>query len=175
MKNWMVWPLLPLSLGLAAGGASAQGFTLHSAAFAAGSAIPVRYTCDGDSIPPPLSWHGAPQATRSFALIVDDPDAPGGTYVHWVLYDIPANTTQLKADKTPDGVPTGARFGVNSQGNPAYTGPCPPSGVHHYHFKLYALDDRIAANGHLSKEQLLAAMQGHVIGETELIGTYQRH
>lgn len=169
-----LFPLLLLGLGVA-GSSVAAGFGLQSTAFSAGEMIPARYTCDGESVSPPLAWHNAPAATRSFALIVDDPDAPGGTYVHWVLYDLPVTATHLDAHLTPDGAPAGARFGVNSRSDPAYTGPCPPSGTHHYHFKLYALDIRIGGDGHLSKTQLLAKMRGHVVGEAALIGIYRRH
>ncbi|HET8551534.1 MAG TPA: YbhB/YbcL family Raf kinase inhibitor-like protein [Gammaproteobacteria bacterium] len=160
--------LLTAGAALAAG-----GFRLTSPAFSAGGTIPVRYTCDGRGSSPPLAWQGVPGGTRSLALIVDDPDAPRGTFVHWVLYNLPVSTTHLGAGVDPkSGMP---RFGVNSRGDAAYTGMCPPSGAHHYHFKLYALDTRLPAQGHMTKAELLQAMQGHELGMAELVGVYRRH
>ncbi|HET7570171.1 MAG TPA: YbhB/YbcL family Raf kinase inhibitor-like protein [Gammaproteobacteria bacterium] len=162
------------TLLLIAGAAFAAGvFRLTSPAFSAGGIIPVRYTCDGRGISPPLAWHGVPKGTRSLALIVDDPDAPRGTFVHWVLYNLPASTTHLASGmKAASGT---ARFGTNSLGDAAYTGMCPPSGVHHYHFKLYALDAPLPARGHMTKAALLRAMRGHELGMAELVGLYRRH
>lgn len=162
-------PLLAATIAPAA--ASMQ---LKSPAFDAGDAIPVRYTCDGESVSPPLHWGGVPAGARSLALIVDDPDAPGGTFVHWVLYNLPPSVTHLNAGVTPEQGAHGARFGINSRGQAAYAGPCPPSGVHHYHFKLYVLDTRLPARGHMTKAALLQVMQGHRVGMAELIGTYRR-
>lgn len=161
---------------IAAGAVHARShFQLSSPAFKAGASIPVRFTCDGKGISPPLAWHGVPKGTRTLALIADDPDAPGGTFVHWVLYNLPASVTHLAAGLSPSNSLQGARFGTNSRGDAAYTGMCPPSGVHHYHFKLYALDVRLSAGGHMTKAELLGAMEGHRVGMAELIGLYRRH
>ena len=150
---------------------------LSSPAFTAGGAIPVRHSCDGEDISPPLAWSGAPAATRCFALIVDDPDAPDPaapkmTWVHWVLYDIPASTSSL-AEATA--LPHGVRAGLNDWQRADYGGPCPPIGRHRYFFKLYALDELLPDLGSPTKARLEAAMKGHVLAQAELIGTYQRH
>jgi Raf kinase inhibitor-like YbhB/YbcL family protein len=151
----------------------AFGFT--STAFTNGQAIPLKYTCDGDDISPPLEWADEPQGTLSFALIADDPDAPVGTWVHWVLYNVPAGTHTL-----PESVPSdaelsdGSRHGKNSWGQFGYGGPCPPGGTHRYFFKLYALDTVLDRGPGASKEQLLGAMEGHIVAQAELMGTYHR-
>ena len=147
-----------------------------STAFAEGRGIPVKYTCDGQEISPPLQWSNAPMNTQSFALIADDPDAPVGTWVHWVIYDLPANTTEL-AENTPksEQLPNGARQGVNDFNRPGYGGPCPPPGKpHRYFFKLYALDRMLDLKPGATKKDLLKAMEGHVLGEGQLMGMYQR-
>ena len=141
---------------------------LTSPAFGNNGSIPSEHTCDGDSTPPPLEWSGAPEGTRSFALIVDDPDAPDPkapkrTFVHWVAYDIPGPSTRL------DG---GHRDGVNDAHGRGYTGPCPPIGRHRYFFKLYALDRELGDLGRPSKAELERAMSGHVLEQAELVGTY---
>lgn len=152
-------------------------FSLTSPAFAHEGAIPRRHTCDADDVAPALAWSGAPPGTRAFALIVDDPDAPDPaapkmTYVHWVLYDIPGDATGI-----PEGgaTPRGARDGLNDWNRTGYGGPCPPIGRHRYFFKLYALD---APLGDLGKQARKAdverAMQGHVLAEAQLMGTYER-
>ncbi|HEX6290663.1 MAG TPA: YbhB/YbcL family Raf kinase inhibitor-like protein [Herpetosiphonaceae bacterium] len=152
-----------------------QTMTVTSAAFSAHAAIPSQYTCDGTNISPPLAWSGAPSGTQSFALIADDPDAPRGTWVHWVLYNLPASVTQL-----PENIPAlrsldnGARHGTNDFRKLGYGGPCPPSGSHRYFFKLYALDTQLSLEGGATKQQLLQAMEGHILAQGELIGTYQR-
>ncbi|MGE5759140.1 MAG: YbhB/YbcL family Raf kinase inhibitor-like protein [Gemmatimonadota bacterium] len=142
---------------------------LISSAFVAGAPIPVAYTCDGKNEPPPLTWSGAPPTTRAFALIVDDPDAPAGTWVHWVLYNLPADAT---------GVPQNQASGVqgkNDFGKTGYGGPCPPPGKpHRYFFKLYALDGRLSLRPGATKAEVERAMQGHVLAAAELIGTYAR-
>lgn len=153
--------------------------TLHSSAFQPGGSIPTQYTCEGRDIAPPLAWSGAPSGTKSFALIVDDPDAPDPkapkmTWVHWVLYDIPASTTSLPEGVTPSALPPGTRAGKNDWKKGEYGGPCPPIGRHHYHFKLYALDTQLGDLKLPTKSQLEHAMHGHVLGETELVGTYQK-
>jgi Raf kinase inhibitor-like YbhB/YbcL family protein len=150
--------------------------TLSSPAFPANGAIPATYTCDGDNTPPPLAWTGAPEGTRSFALIVDDPDAPDPkapkrTFVHWLLYDIPPTASGLAAGAAP---PAGAKAGTNDKQQRGYTGPCPPIGRHRYFFKLYALDTMLSELGTPTKEALERAMHGHVRAQAELIGTYER-
>lgn len=149
--------------------------TLISTAFDANGFIPAKYTCDGENISPPLIWDQVPTGTQSIALIVDDPDAPGRTFVHWVVYDIPATVRQLPekiaADKT---LPNGGVQGINDFGKLGYGGPCPPSGVHRYFFKLYALDQKLALAAGATKNQILAAMENHVLAKADLIGRYKR-
>lgn len=153
----------------------AMALTITSSAFKEGETIPSRHTCDGKDLSPPLSWSGVPANTKSLALISDDPDAPMGTWVHWVLYNVPADTTYL-----PEGVPTlpelpsGALQGATDFGRPGYGGPCPPSGTHRYFFKLYALDLVLDLKPGATKKELEAAMQGHILAEAQLMGTYRR-
>jgi Raf kinase inhibitor-like YbhB/YbcL family protein len=152
---------------------------LTSSAFANNGKIPAQYTCDGVDVSPPLSWSDAPQGTRSFALIVDDPDAPDPkapkvTWVHWVVYNIPAGVQSLPEDAARRGLPAGAQQGLNDSKRVAYNGPCPPIGRHRYFHKLYALDAVLQDLGHPTKTQLLSAMQGHVLAETQLVGTYEK-
>ena len=156
-----------------------MGLTITSGAFEAGAAIPVTYTCEGKDVSPPLSWAGAPPATKSFALIVDDPDAPDPatpkiTWVHWILYDIPASVNGLAEAVRPDALPDGTREGVNDWGRTGYGGPCPPMGRHRYFHKLYALDTVLPDLRRPSKAALERAMQGHILAHAELIGTYQK-
>jgi Raf kinase inhibitor-like YbhB/YbcL family protein len=151
-------------------------FTISSSAFSPNGAIPTVHTCDGPDTPPPLKWSGAPEGTKSYALIVDDPDAPDPkapkmTYVHWVLYDIPTSVTSLGDDGAAS--PAGARDGINDWKRRGYGGPCPPIGRHRYFFKLYALDAMLGDLGSPTKATLEAAMRGHVLAHAELIGTYQ--
>ncbi len=160
-------------------GASAMTFNLTSAAFAANGSIPSKYTCEGADISPPLEWSGAPSGTKSFALIVDDPDAPDPAkpqrvYVHWVVYNIPASTTKLPENATKSGLPSGAVQGSNDWGKQTYGGPCPPIGRHRYFFKLYTLDTELKGLNNPNKAQLEKAMQGHILGNAQLIGTYQK-
>lgn len=152
-------------------------FKLSSSAFPPNGAIPIAYTCDGSDNPPPLKWGGAPDGTKSLALIVDDPDAPDPkapkrTYVHWVLYDIPLSVTGLS--DVGGATPTGAREGINDWKRRGYGGPCPPIGRHRYFFKLYALDAVLGDLGSPTKADLEAAMRGHVLAHAELMGTYER-
>jgi Raf kinase inhibitor-like YbhB/YbcL family protein len=154
-------------------------FDLTSSAFSANGPIPATYTCEGTDISPPLAWSGGPQNTRSYALIVDDPDAPDPAapkmvYVHWVVYNIPAGTTSLAENAGKTGLPAGALHGSNDWKRQTYGGPCPPIGRHRYFHKLYALDTVLTGLKNPTKAQLEAAMTGHVIGRTELIGTYQK-
>ena len=152
-------------------------FILTTTAFKDGAPIPGKYTCDGVDVSPPLAWSGAPAGTRSFALIADDPDAPGGTWVHWVLYNLPAEVSELpeniaKVESLDLG---GARQGRTDFRRPGYGGPCPPPGpAHRYFFKLYALDTRLELKAGAQKKDVEAAMQGHVLGSAQLMGTYAR-
>lgn len=167
--------VLAIYLFIAEGGI-AMAFELSSPAFKQGEAIPTRYTCDGKDVSPPLSWKDVPEKTQILALIADDPDAPVGTWVHWVLYHVPASARTL-AENVPktETLSDGSRQGVNDFGKPGYGGPCPPRGTHHYFFKLYALDFAPALAPHATKHQLEAAMNGHILAEAQLMGTYQRH
>ncbi len=152
-----------------------MAFQLTSSAFPAAGAIPAKHTCDGADVSPPLAWTDPPSATRSFALICDDPDAPMGTWVHWVLYNIPASSRGL-----PEAIPgeqelaDGSRHGRNSWGRTGYGGPCPPSGTHRYFFRLYALDTDLDLAPGATKADVLRAMDGHVLASAELMGTYRR-
>ena len=153
--------------------------TLASTAFAPDGAIPSRYTCDGEDTSPPLAWHDAPAETRSFALIVDDPDAPDPaapqrTWVHWVLYNIPAGINELSEAIAPKELHSGTREGLNDWGRTSYGGPCPPIGRHRYFHKLYALDAVLPELGRPDKAALEKAMAGHVLAKAELVGTYQK-
>ena len=152
--------------------------TLTSTAFGHGGEIPSRCTCEGQDLSPDLAWAGVPAGTRTLALIVDDPDAPDPaapkmTYVHWVLYNIPATAAGLPEGISSAGLPTGTREGVNDWKRTGYGGPCPPIGRHRYFHKLYALDVRLPAKA-LTKTDLEAAMEGHVLAKAEFIGTYQK-
>ena len=157
----------------------AMALLLTSSAFRADGPIPVRHTCDGEDISPALHWSGAPATTRSFVLIVDDPDAPDPkapkmTWVHWVVYDIPADTAGLPEGATNSRPPRPAREGVNDFRHTAYGGPCPPVGRHRYFFKLYALDTTLEGLDAPTKADVEAAMRGHIVAQAQLIGTYQR-
>ena len=178
------WPIVMIAVAaLTAHAASApEGnpmLTFASTAFSAGQPLPKKYTCEGDDRSPPLAWSGAPAETRSFALIVDDPDAPDPaaprmTWVHWVLYNLPATTTGLAEDSSSGALPIGAVEGRNDFGRVRYGGPCPPVGRHRYFHKLYALDIVLPAGNPLDKPALEAAMKGHVLAHAELMGTYQK-
>jgi Raf kinase inhibitor-like YbhB/YbcL family protein len=154
-------------------------FTLSSPAFAPNGSIPSKYTCEGADTSPPLEWSGAPSGTKSFALIVDDPDAPDPAkpqrvYVHWVVFNISASTTKLPENAAKSGLPSGAVQGSNDWGKQTYGGPCPPIGRHRYFFKLYALDTQLTGLNKPNKAQLEKAMQGHIVGNAQLIGTYEK-
>jgi Raf kinase inhibitor-like YbhB/YbcL family protein len=153
--------------------------TITSPAFAAGHDIPSDYTCEGGDVSPRLDWSGAPPGTASFALVVDDPDAPDPaapkmTWVHWVLYNLPAEAKGLAEAVEPDSLPPGTREGKNDWKRAGYGGPCPPVGRHRYFFKLYALDAVLPDLGTPTKPQLEKAMEGHVLEKAELMGTYQK-
>ncbi len=152
-----------------------MSFKITSPAFANGAAIPSDYSCKGRDISPALTWTEPPAATKSFAIIMDDPDAPMGTWVHWVIFNIPASAHGMK-----EGVPTdsqlsdGSLQGKTSAGSSGYHGPCPPSGTHRYFFKLYALDTMLDLPASANKKDLLAAMEGHILANAELMGTFSR-
>jgi Raf kinase inhibitor-like YbhB/YbcL family protein len=153
---------------------------LTSPAFEPRGEIPARFTCEGADVSPPLAWSGAPSGTRSLALIVDDPDAPDPaapktTWVHWVLYDLPPASGGLPEEVAPAALPPGTRQGRNDWKRTGYGGPCPPIGRHRYFFKLYALDAVLGDLGAPTKARLLQAMEGHVLAQAELVGTYRKH
>ncbi|MGE5819977.1 MAG: YbhB/YbcL family Raf kinase inhibitor-like protein [Deltaproteobacteria bacterium] len=149
---------------------------LKSSAFQAGSDIPRKHTCDANDVSPELSWGNVPVGTRAFAMITDDPDAPAGTWVHWVIYDLPADTKELaEGVPTTEALTNGAKQGTNDFRKLGYGGPCPPPGLpHRYFFKLYALDAPTGLKPRASKQQLLKAIENHVLGEAEIIGRYKR-
>jgi Raf kinase inhibitor-like YbhB/YbcL family protein len=148
---------------------------ITSPAFEEGGLIPARYTADGADISPPLQWEAVPEGTRSIALISDDPDAPVGTWVHWVLYNLPADTRDLTENVPPDKtLPNGARQGTSDFGRIGYGGPAPPSGTHRYFFKIYALDVQIDLPPGARKPDLLKAMEGHILAQGQLMGRYKR-
>lgn len=147
-----------------------ERITVTSSAFGDGGAIPRRFTCDGEGGPPPLSWDGVPKDTRALALVVDDPDAPRGTFVHWVVLDLPVGTQALNGG----GLPTGAVQARNSAGRASYFPPCPPSGTHHYRFTLYALSERTGLRDGVELEKALRAVASSATGQGRLVGTYAR-
>jgi Raf kinase inhibitor-like YbhB/YbcL family protein len=156
-----------------------MSLTIASSAFAPNAAIPASHTCEGADASPPLAWTGAPAGTKSFALIMDDPDAPDPaaprtTWVHWVLYNLPADSAALPEAVQPDALPAGTREGVNDWKRTGYGGPCPPIGRHRYFHKLYALDTELPDLQRPNKAALEKAMAGHVLGQATLIGTYQK-
>ncbi len=156
-----------------------MALAIESSVFQNGGAIPRRYTCDAEDASPPLRWTGAPDETRSYALIVDDPDAPDPAapkrvYVHWVLHDLPASVTSLEENGEARAVRAGARQGKNDWSRTGWGGPCPPIGRHRYFFKLYALDATLGDLGTPTKKELEKAMEGHILAKAELMGTYQR-
>ena len=156
--------------------ALAGDFSVSSPSIEPGAAIGLDFTCMGRDSSPAISWTGAPAATRSFALIVEDPDAPSGTFIHWVAYNVPAGTTALNAGIAQNSaVPGGGIQGVNGFGNIGYNGPCPPPGkVHHYHFRVFALDSTLDIAAGAGAALLESAMKGHVVASAELIGTFSR-
>ncbi|MBU6389964.1 YbhB/YbcL family Raf kinase inhibitor-like protein [Patescibacteria group bacterium] len=144
--------------------------TIMSPAFSADAMIPARFTCDGQNISPPLEIGIVPAGTKTLALIMDDPDAPSGLWVHWVKFNMPPNTRFIAEGKEPPGT-----AGVGSGGNLKYYGPCPPSGTHHYYFKIYALDNELALSPGATAAELEAVMDGHMLGYGQLVGVYYRH
>jgi Raf kinase inhibitor-like YbhB/YbcL family protein len=143
-----------------------------SSVFTQGGAIPANYTCAGKNVSPPLTWSNAPKGTKSFAIIMDDPDAPMGVWVHWVLYNLPASVTQLKEDFKIEEIK--AVGGKNDYGSATYRGPCPPGGQHRYVFKLYALDKILEVVPGMTKRTLEEVMRGHILAEGKLIGTFSQ-
>lgn len=179
-ENYILFMLLVLLCGLGQSSIAQKGddkmtITITSSAFKEGGMIPAKYTCDGQNISPPLQWAGAPKGTKSFALISDDPDAPIGIWVHWIMWNIPAEANQL-----PEGIPQvkklqdGSMQGLNSYPRCGYSGPCPPSGTHRYYFKIYALDAMLDLPANSTKEDLLKAMKVHILAEGSLMGKYER-
>jgi len=155
-------------------GGKDMALTLSSPAFKASSSIPSKFTCEGSEMNPALQWSGAPSGTRSYALIVEDPDAPGKTFTHWVLYNLPADATGIPEAASSTGLPGGAAEGVNDFKRSGYGAPCPPSGRHRYIHHLYALDTKLPDLSNASADRLRAAIKGHVLAEAELVGTYQK-
>lgn len=153
-----------------------MAFTLESKAFSPGQRMPAKFTCDGEDVSPALSWKGAPSNTKSFAIIMDDPDAPSGTWVHWVIYDIPEDVTSFQEGVAKiDELPDGTKQGITDFRRIGYFGPCPPKGApHHYHFKIYALDSVLNLPARLSKADIEEAMDGHILAKAEYIGIYGR-
>jgi Raf kinase inhibitor-like YbhB/YbcL family protein len=148
---------------------------LTSTTFQDGGMIPTKYTCDGANVSPPLDWSGAPQTTKSLALICDDPDAPRKTWVHWVVFDLPASRTSLPENVPPqETIAGGGKQGMTDFKKIGYGGPCPPSGTHRYFFKIYALDTELNLDSKTTKDQLLQAMKGHILAQDELMGRYKR-
>lgn len=147
-----------------------MAFQVTSSAFPVGGTIPEKYSCDGQDVSPPLEWRGFPDGTRSFVLLCDDPDVPNGPFAHWILYDIPATTAKLEEAAANIGT-----SGTNSFGKSGYGGPCPPQGPsHHYVFHVYAVDVASIGNAGMTRQTLIDALEGHVLGEGELVGEYQR-
>ena len=153
-----------------------SSFRIESTAFKEGAFIPVRFTCQGENVSPPLTWTDPPRGTRSFALIVEDPDAPAGTWTHWVVYSLPAQGRAMNENTPKQGeLPTGGMQGTSSFGSVGYGGPCPPPGkAHRYFFRLYALDTVLNLQAGAHKSEVLAALKGHVLGEAQLMGRFKR-
>jgi Raf kinase inhibitor-like YbhB/YbcL family protein len=171
-KIFSFFLLVAGSLGLAHS-ALADNFSLTSAVAQAGGTFPVVYTCDGDDISPELNWNNAPSNTKTYALILSDPDAPDGVFFHWVLYNLPRNTHSL--EKNVARLPAGAAAGVNSWGKDGYNGPCPPKGTnHHYVFTLYALDKNLQPPASPDAPALMNAMKNHVLSKTQYVVSYTR-
>jgi Raf kinase inhibitor-like YbhB/YbcL family protein len=167
--------LLVLGFLTQAKGGQKMGIKIESSAFKEGGMIPVKYTCDGEDVSPPLGWRDLPAGTKTIALISDDPDAPMGTWVHWVLFNLPSDVEAL-----PENIPlkktleNGAVHGANDFGRLGYGGPCPPKGTHRYFFKIYALDTKIDLAPGAKKSQLVKAMEGHILDSGQLMGKYKR-
>jgi Raf kinase inhibitor-like YbhB/YbcL family protein len=162
-------------LAMALAAQTGTGFSLKSGVFAPGAAIPQAHTCDGADASPPLTWSGAPAGTRAFALVVHDPDAPAGDWLHWVAWNIPAGTHALPAGiSKKESLPDGTQQGRNDFGKPGYGGPCPPGGTHHYVFALYALDAMLTLSPDAPRDRIEKEIRAHELAMTELTGIYER-
>jgi hypothetical protein len=173
----LVWLLSSCTSSATPSPEAEMALELKSDAFVSGQSIPAKYSCTGRNISPALTWNDPPAGTQSFALIMDDPDAPMGTWVHWVLYNIRADRRSLQEDLPITGKnidPEAIFVGKNSSGTIGYDGPCPPSGTHRYYFKLYALDTLISLLPGASKETILKEMEGHILAQGELMGTFSK-
>jgi len=168
-------PPTPQASTNTAGSQQKSEMKLTSTAFKEGEAIPRGYTCDGANVSPPLEWTGVPKTAKTIAIIADDPDAPAGTWVHWVLYNLPADGLGL-IENTPqtETLKGGGAQGKNDFGKIGYGGPCPPSGTHRYFFKFYALDSELTLKPGATRAEVEQAMEGHIIGRAQLMGTYSR-
>ncbi len=173
---WLVWVgMIFITFPVFGEEAAMKKIAVTSSAFGEGGRIPSDFTCDGADMSPPIEWSGVPANAQSLAVIADDPDAPSGDWVHWLVYDLPPSVTQL-----PAGIPGGGKLsGGGSHGRTdfgalGYGGPCPPRGAHRYFFKVYALDVMLHLKPGVTKKELLKAMQGHVLAEGRLVGTYER-
>jgi Raf kinase inhibitor-like YbhB/YbcL family protein len=179
-KCYILFVLLLLLCGVGQNSIAQKGdekvaIVITSSAFKEGGMIPAKYTCDGQNISPPLKWEQVPQGTKSFALICDDPDAPLGTWVHWVMWNIPTEANGLSENILPaKELPDGSKQGINSSRKQGYSGPCPPGGTHRYYFKIYALDEKLNLPPASAKQDLLDAMKGHILAEGSLMGKYRR-
>jgi Raf kinase inhibitor-like YbhB/YbcL family protein len=148
---------------------------IKSPAFEEGALIPGKYTCDDIDVSPPLAWSMVPEGAKTFALICDDPDAPVGTWVHWVIFNLPGNIRELSEGVPPhETLENGAKHGKNDFRRLGYSGPCPPGGTHRYYFKLYAVDKELDADAGITKKELLIKLEGHILGEGQLMGRYKR-
>lgn len=161
--------LTTVAMTASAHAAAPSSLSVTSTAFGANGQIPTEYTCDGRQVSPPLTWSAPPAGTKSVAVLVEDPDAPRGTFTHWIVTGVPANMTSLAAGK----LPSGAVAGTNDFGAASWGGPCPPSGTHRYVFRVFALDIPLAKS--LNPSTFKAAIAGHVLAQGQLVGTYQRH
>lgn len=172
--GWIIVTLLSFILSIFSGGGK-MDIKVKSSAFEDGGLIPKKYTCDGTNISPPLEWESRPTGCEAFALICDDPDAPMGTWVHWVVYNIPARINRLSEDIPASKIlDSGIIQGTNDFRKIGYGGPCPPGGTHRYYFKIYALDTAVKLESGATKSQLLRAMEGHILAQGQLMGRYKR-
>ena len=167
--------LLSFSCVCSFGKGGAMSILVESTAFKNGQPIPAKFTCDGQDVSPPLAWKNIPEKAKSIVIICDDPDAPVGTWVHWVCYDIPASVTSL-AEGVPktDSLPEGGKQGISDFKRIGYGGPCPPSGTHRYFFKIFALDGMLGLPAGKTKKDIEHAMKGHIVDKGELVGVYSR-
>jgi Raf kinase inhibitor-like YbhB/YbcL family protein len=179
-RHYILFMLLILLCGISQYSIAQKGdgkmmIKITSSAFEEDGIIPAKYTCDGANVSPPLKWEQAPAGVKSFALISDDPDAPIGVWVHWVMWNIPAESNGLPQNVPPTKeLPDGSKQGITSARKHGYHGPCPPSGTHRYYFKIYALDVMLDLPADSTKQNLLDAMEGHILAEGSLMGKYKR-